>query len=157
MLPVNDLASRPEEGYALLTVRVSVRHNMIGGLNGFRAGAETAIGFARRVRPNTFEAIALFESDWSGRQIDGDAAGEVSMVLLVDHVGAGGPPPRLARTGVGWSALLRLDRGFLIRRGRERPIGEIADALEAQAQEVLAQVLPVPPGPGRGVGRSAQG
>ena len=134
---------RPPAGAVL--VRIAVEHNMLGAM-GIRPEAQEApLAYARRVRPNAVEAVALFQSDWEDREVTAPLRGVLHVTVQLDHVDTGGPDTRLRRAPDGWRALIRLDRRALMRDGRERCIGEIVDALDIQMQDLLGQVAPVPP------------
>jgi hypothetical protein len=125
-------------------VKLEVRHNLIGAMGGHRVGVEDARQFTRRLRPNAFEAVALFESDWCNRVIEAPVDGILALTVMLDHVGTGRSSRRVTRTPNGWSGQIHLDRRTLTANGRERPIGEIADELEFQAQDILQWAIRTP-------------
>lgn len=129
-----------------MRVRVGVRHNLVGQA-GFRPdGDQTAL--ARQVRPNACEAAALFVSDWQDHVLDVPADGVLSVTVMLDHAGMKAPSNRLVRMRDGWAAVLHLCPEKLAAGGRELPIGTIADALDIQMRDALAQVRALG-GPGK--------
>lgn len=59
---------------------------------------------------------------------------------MLDHVGIMPSSVRVVRARTGWAAVIRLGQEELMADGAERPIGEIAEALERRLRQALAQV-----------------
>jgi hypothetical protein len=85
------------------------------------------------------------------------AGGVLSVTVMLDHAGMKAPSRRLVRMRDGWAAVLHLCPERLAGGGRELPIGSIADALDEQMRDVLAQLNALG-GPGRnsGLGRDVR-
>jgi hypothetical protein len=139
-----------------MRIRVAVRHNLVGQA-GFRPEAGDQVEMARRLRPNACEAAALFVSDWHEHELEVPAGGVLSVTVMLDHAGMKAPSRRLVRMRDGWAAVLHLCPERLAGGGRELPIGSIADALDEQMRDVLAQLNALG-GPGRnsGLGRDVR-
>lgn len=131
-----------------MKVKVGIRHNLVGPLGGYRPGMGDTRSFARRMRPNAFEAVALFESDWQGTEVQTPVEGTLMLTVMMDHVGTMAPNHRVVRLRDGWAAVIHMNRSALMDGAQERTIGDIADDLEAQAQSIVARIaLHRPPPP----------
>jgi hypothetical protein len=129
-----------------MIVRLGIRHHLAGEAARIRTDLGDPRAAARRQRPNALEALALFESDWRGREIEDETPGILAITVLLDHAGAtAGMGRRVQRTAEGWAATVCLTRDQLMRGTAERSIGEIADELERQATEIVIRVTLMPP------------
>ena len=123
-----------------MKVKVGVRHNLVGPLGGYHPGVGDARSFARKMRPNAFEAVALFQSDWQGHEVQTPLDGTLMLTVMMDHVGTMAPNHRVVRLRDDWAAVIHMNRSSLMDGARERSIGDIADDLEAQALSIVARI-----------------
>lgn len=123
-----------------LRVTIGWRHHLIG-VDPVRGDAGPGRELLRRTRPNACEAEALFRSDWTGRRIAAADEGELALVIMLEHALPMPADMRLARTGGGWAARVRIPRARLQEPdGSERSIRTIHEALEAAMQEILVRI-----------------
>jgi hypothetical protein len=130
-----------------MRISVTWKHSFVGMPIRTDGRSRDPLTIARAVRPNAFEAEALFLSDWLGRDVDSTGDGLLSVSVLFDHVRSGGPSGRLVRTSKGWNATIRMDRRVLTRCGFECSIQEIHESLETAMGDLLARVAKLDPRP----------